>query len=193
MPKYIYLIIFAIVIIWIIFLIPKKLQAPIANQLKPINNLKTTMKLTSPDFTDGATIPSDFTCDGNDKIPTLIISEVPSSAKSLALIMDDPDSPSGNWTHWLIWNIPAATKELSVNNIPSQAIQGKNDFGNNGYGGPCPGRGEHHYQFKLYALSDSLILQTGASKDNLETEIKKYLIEQVTLTGKYQRPIKISQ
>lgn len=152
-----------------------------------LTNISTNMKLTSPDFPPNTSIPSDFTCDGDNKLPTLLITGVPTSTQSLALIVDDPDSPSGNWAHWLIWNLPPDTQELSADNLPSQAVEGKNDFGNNNYGGPCPGQGEHRYQFKLYALSRQLTLPTGASKAELEAELTKYLLDQTLLVGKYQK------
>ena len=110
--------------------------------------------LKSPAFENGAEIPSRYTCDGENINPTLIIENVPEGVKSLVLIMDDPDATGGaTWDHWLLWNIPPETKEISENSVPAGAIQGKTSWGTNKYGGPCPPKGSspHRYMFKLYA------------------------------------------
>jgi Raf kinase inhibitor-like YbhB/YbcL family protein len=112
------------------------------------------MKLASPSFENGQKIHPKFTCEGENVNPKLIISDVPKNAKSLCLVVDDPDSPSGTWTHWLVWNIPPDTKEISENSVPG--TEGANTFGEIGYGGPCPGVGEHRYFFKLFALDTTL-------------------------------------
>ena len=109
------------------------------------------MELTSPDFVTGGPIPKRFTCDDVNHSPGLRISGVPKAAKSLVLIMDDPDAPGGTFNHWLIWGLSPDLKEIVTNSVPNGAVQGLNDFKKNGYGGPCPPSGEHRYYFRLYA------------------------------------------
>ena len=110
------------------------------------------MNLTSPDFGEGGNIPERFTCDGKDIAPTLKIDGVPKEAKSLVLIVDDPDAPGGNFTHWLIWNVMPDLTEIVANKLPAHALQGVNDFGKSRYSGPCPPAGVHRYCFRLFAL-----------------------------------------
>src|SRR6266540_1402431 len=124
--------------------------------------------LTSTAFTDGAAIPVKYTCDGADVSPPLAWSGAPAGTKSFALICDDPDAPRGTWVHWVLFNLPAQEKELAEGTptsarLPNSARQGKNDFGNIGYGGPAPPKGKpHRYFFKLYALDQTLDLPEGA-------------------------------
>src|SRR5207247_5050635 len=125
------------------------------------------MKITSSAFQEGGNIPSKFTCDGGDTSPTLQIGEVPSSAKSLALIVDDPDAPSGLFTHWMVWNISPQTNIIGEGSTP-QGVQGTNDFGKSGYGGPCPPSGTHRYYFKIFALDRELDLPSGAKRGQLD-------------------------
>ena len=123
------------------------------------------MNLTSPDFGEGGNIPERFTCDGNDISPTLKIDGIPKGAKSLVLIVDDPDAPGGNFTHWLVWNIVPDLTEIIANKLPAHALQGVNDFGKSKYSGPCPPAGVHRYYFRLYALDTTLTLpQTSKRK-----------------------------
>src|SRR6267378_3425141 len=117
------------------------------------------MKITSSAFQQGANIPSKFSCDGADTSPPLQIQEIPPAAKSLVLIVDDPDAPSGLFTHWIVWNIEPATAQIDENNSPVGAMKGTNDFGKSGYGGPCPPSGTHRYFFKLIALDQKLSLK----------------------------------
>lgn len=113
------------------------------------------MKIQCPDFEYGGKIPQKFTCDGEDISPRILISDVPSEAKTLNLIVDDPDSPTGKWIHWILKNISPDTKEIPENSVPARAVEEATTFGKPGYGGPCPGRGEHHYFFKLTALDEN--------------------------------------
>ena len=117
-----------------------------------------TIKLSSPDFSEGENIPERFTCDGKDISPTLKIDGVPKEAKSLVLIVDDPDAPAGNFTHWLMWNVVPDLTEIAANKPLSHAVQGVNDFGKSKYSGPCPPPGIHRYYFSLYALDTTLAL-----------------------------------
>lgn len=113
-------------------------------------------------------------------------SDIPENAKSLALIVDDPDAPMGTWVHWVVWNIPPNTTGFSKGeNITLP--QGKNDFGKLDYGGPCPPSGTHRYYFKLYALNAMLNLETGVTKKQLEDAMSGHIIEKVELMGTYSR------
>jgi hypothetical protein len=143
------------------------------------------MKINSPAFEDGGVIPEEYSRDGGDKSPPLVIDGVPPQANSLALIMDDPDAPKGTFTHWLLFNISPDTKELSENVIPIVMKQGRNDYGETNYGGPKPPSGEHRYFFKLYALDSKLSLSRGASKQELEQAMRGHTIEEAQLMGRF--------
>lgn len=145
------------------------------------------MKISSPAFAHNGGIPAKYTCDGADASPPLIIENVPGSAKSLALIVDDPDAPAGTWVHWVIWNIPAATAEIGENAYPPGALQGKSDFGRTGYGGPCPPSGSHRYFFKLYALDTTLELGPATTKKELERAMAGHVVGRAELVGVYKR------
>lgn len=167
-----------------------KQQEQIGQQEKNIETEKTyeavNMKLTSSAFASNGAMPSEFTCDGADASPPLAISDVPKNAKSLALIMDDPDAPMGTFVHWVVWNIPPDTKEIKKSFEPS-GVQGKTGFGKLGYGGPCPPSGTHRYFFKLYALDTELNLPEGSTKKDLERAIQGHIIQQAQLMGTYKR------
>lgn len=148
------------------------------------------LTLTSPAFKEGAAIPSANTCDGANASPPLQWSGVPSQAKSLALICEDPDAPGGTFTHWVLYNLPASTTELKEGQatLPEKAAQGKNDFDKAGYGGPCPPAGNpHRYIFHLYALDTPLTLSDSASKQDLQSAILDHILAEGVLMGKYQR------
>ncbi len=144
------------------------------------------MQLKSSAFADGGSIPSKYTCDGQDISPPLQISGVPDGAESLALVMDDPDAPTGTFDHWLVWNIPPDTTDIPEDTEP-EGVQGRTDFGNLGYGGPCPPSGTHTYRFKLYALDARLDLAEGARKADLESAMEGHILGQAGLNGKYSR------
>jgi len=141
------------------------------------------MKLTSPAFQHESNIPSDYTCDGADKIPPLAIADVPPEAKSVALIMDDPDAPVGTWDHWIMWNIPPDTKQIDR----PLAVVGKNSWGRTDYGGPCPPSGTHRYFFRLYALDILLEIPAGSAKSALKAAMEGHILAEATLMGTYQR------
>ena len=144
------------------------------------------MKLTSPAFENGSMIPSEFTCDGADLSPPLSFSEVPANARSLALVMDDPDAPAGLWVHWLVWNIPPSTASLARGQrIPW--TQGTTSWRRPGYGGPCPPSGTHRFFFKLYALDTMLRLEPVATKRDLEAAMQGHTLAKAELMGRYQR------
>jgi len=144
------------------------------------------MKLTSPAFMHNTAIPSEYTCDGADLSLPLSISDVPASAKTLALIMDDPDAPVGTWDHWVVFNIPTSTKQIQKGTEP-QGTDGKNSWGRTGYGGPCPPSGTHRYFFKLYALDATLNLPQGSTKKDLERAMQGHILAQAELMGTYKR------
>ena len=145
------------------------------------------MKLISPDFSEGGNIPKHFTCDGQDISPTLKIEGVPQAAKSLVLIADDPDAPSGTFTHWLIWNLRPDVTEILATTPPAGAVQGVNDFGRNNYGGPCPPSGVHRYYFKLFALDTTLELPAKSRRKVLDAAMQGHIIGEATLMGRYAR------
>ena len=144
------------------------------------------MKITSSAFQEGADIPPKFTCDGANTSPPLQIADAPSEAKSLILIVDDPDAPSGLFTHWTVWNIPPQTSGIAERGTP-KGVQGTNDFGRSGYGGPCPPSGMHRYYFKVFALDRELDLPFGAKRGQLDAAIKGHVTAQGELMGRYSR------
>lgn len=146
------------------------------------------MRLTSSAFEHEGSIPAAYTCDGGDISPPLHIADVPPGAKSLALIMDDPDAvkPAGHvWDHWVVWNIDPTTIVIAENSAPG--IEGVNSRGKNSYGGPCPPDGEHRYYFKLYALSETLDLPASTLKTDLEQAMDGHILAKTELMGTYTR------
>jgi Raf kinase inhibitor-like YbhB/YbcL family protein len=146
------------------------------------------MKITSNAFQNGSEIPRKYGYKNGNSSPPLEISEIPPNTKSLALIMDDPDAMGAVgkvWVHWLVWNLNPETNEIKENEIPVGSTQGKTDFGEISYGGPAPPDKEHTYVFKLYALDDSLNLEKGATKSQLEEAMKNHVIAESKLEGKY--------
>jgi Raf kinase inhibitor-like YbhB/YbcL family protein len=143
------------------------------------------LKLTSPAFPDNGDIPAKFTCQGDDVNPQLGIEGVPAGAKSIVLIMDDPDAPMGTWDHWIVFNIAPDTASIAENSVPSGAVQGRNGWGNSEYGGPCPPSGTHRYVFKLYALDTTLQLDQNADKGAVESAMQGHVLAQTKLTGLY--------
>jgi Raf kinase inhibitor-like YbhB/YbcL family protein len=148
--------------------------------------------VTSPAFAEGGTIPKQCTCDGKDISPALEWTGIPEGAKSLALICGDPDAPRGTWVHWVLFNLPANTSGLpeglpASKNLDSGAKQGRNDFGEIGYGGPCPPRGTHRYYFKVYALDRELDLGPGIPKYKLVEAMKGHILAEGQVMGRYGR------
>ena len=142
------------------------------------------MKLTSPEFANNSSIPSRFTCKGENINPALEIHDVPTGTQSLALIMDDPDAPMGTWVHWVVFDIPVISK-IDENSIPGK--QGRNNFGRKDYGGPCPPPGTHRYFFKLYALDKMLGLAEDINKGALEKATQAHILEKAELIGLYKK------
>lgn len=143
------------------------------------------MEIISPVFRDGAAIPMQYSCKGQNVNPPLNIFNVPSGTQGLALIMHDPDAPSGDFLHWLIWDIPPKTESIAVNDVPVGAVQGRNGSGQNKYTGPCPpkGSGTHRYIFDFYALDTSINLPGGSTRDELESSMKGHIIDKSVLVG----------
>jgi Raf kinase inhibitor-like YbhB/YbcL family protein len=152
-----------------------------------------TLSLSSLAFQDGGSIPTRYTCDGQDVSPPLAWGEPTAGARCLVLIMDDPDAPGGVFTHWLLFNLPADSRELpeavpAQNELPNGALQGKNDIGKIGYGGPCPPSGvTHHYRFTIYALDQPLDLEAGVSRQQVIDAMRGHSLAWGQLTGTYQR------
>ena len=144
------------------------------------------MKITSSAFQEGGNIPSKFTCDGGDSSPPLQIAEIPSGAKSLVLVVDDPDAPSGLFTHWIVWNISPQTNAIAEGSAP-KGVQGTSDFGKSGYGGPCPPSGTHRYYFKIFALDRELNLPSGTKRNQLDAAMKGHVVAQGELMGRYAK------
>jgi Raf kinase inhibitor-like YbhB/YbcL family protein len=152
------------------------------------------MKLSSTAFAEGAMLPPRFTCDGNGVSPPLEWKDIPDGTQAFALICEDPDAPTGVFTHWLLYNLPAGTRELGEG-IPGDEVlsigarQGRNSFGDVGYGGACPPKGdrEHRYIFKLHALDTDLAVEPGASRDQLLTTMRDHVLADAQLMGKYKR------
>lgn len=150
------------------------------------------ISISSGAFVEGGSIPVEYTCDGSDVSPPLLLKGIPDGAKSIALIMDDPDAPGGTFVHWVIYNIPAGTRQLPKG-IPTTVTlndgsrQGISDFRRTGYGGPCPPSGTHRYYFKLYALDIVLDLPQGASKAQLEKAMQGHILAKSELMGRYGR------
>ena len=152
------------------------------------------MKVSSTAFDEGGILPPRFTCDGKGVSPPLAWNDVPNGTQSFALICEDPDAPSGIFNHWLLYNLSAGSRELGEG-MPNDEVlsigarQGTNSFGDVGYGGACPPRGdrEHRYVFKLYALDADLALEPGARREGLLDAIRDHVLAQTQLTGKYKR------
>ncbi|MBF0522873.1 MAG: YbhB/YbcL family Raf kinase inhibitor-like protein [Candidatus Omnitrophica bacterium] len=143
------------------------------------------MILSSPDFENQGVIPVEFSCQGVNVNPALEIQGVPEGVKSLALIVDDPDAPSGDWVHWVVFNIPAEQRTIEKGAVPG--IQGVNDFRTINYGGPCPPSGPpHRYFFKIYALDTMLTLSKGVTKKQLEKAMIGHVLDQAQIIGLYQ-------
>lgn len=172
------------VILFILFLV----------QTQGGKTMETTVKLQikSSAFEMDGTIPKKYTCDGEDISPPLSWDGIPEGTKSIVLINDDPDAPMGTWVHWVLYDLPASTRELQENfpkekTLHSGAKQGITDFKRVGYGGPCPPSGTHRYFFKLYALDTKLNLEAGATKRQVEDAMKGHIVTQAELVGKYSR------
>lgn len=152
------------------------------------------MKITSPAFEDGGEIPAKFTCQGSDVSPALEFSGVPEGAKSLVLIVDDPDAPDPKapkmtYVHWVLYNLPPDTKGFaeSITKLPEGTGDGLNDWKRTGYGGPCPPIGRHRYFFKLYALDTMLEGLSAPTKPQVLEAMKGHVLAEAQIIGTYQK------
>jgi Raf kinase inhibitor-like YbhB/YbcL family protein len=143
-----------------------------------------TLVITSPDFEHEGDLPSRFTCDGDSGNPTFTIQGIPERAKSLALIMEDPDVPTTTFNHWIVWNIEP-TNTIAENSVPG--IEGMNSLGKTTYLGPCPVEGTHRYFFKIYALDEMLELEPDANKYKLETAMNGHVLAKGEIVGLYRK------
>lgn len=182
-----------IVVVIVSYIIISKNKSPAPEMALDAQNMKT-LKITSPAFEDGFSIPSKYTCDGEGISPPLEISGVPEAAKSLALIVEDPDIPDSAkqalgtdiFDHWVKWNIPATTTEIKEGMEPA-GVSGKGGSGQLTYVAPCPPDKEHRYFFKFYALDSKINLPEGSSKQELEKVMADHIIASGELMGRYNR------
>lgn len=150
-------------------------------------------ELKSKAFNANEIIPKKYTCDGDDVSIPLSWDDPPAGTKSFALVVDDPDAPAGTWVHWVLYDLPADARSLGEGvarqeAAPGGAKQGRNDFGNIGYGGPCPPKGPaHRYFFKLYALDQPTGLRPGVTKQELVDAMKGRILAETQLVGIYKR------
>jgi Raf kinase inhibitor-like YbhB/YbcL family protein len=155
---------------------------------KGMSDSATTLELTSQAFADGESIPDEYGYTNRNVNPSLSIDGVPADTESLVLIIDDPDAqePAGKiWDHWVVWNIDPERTEIPENWEPTDAVEGENDFGETGYGGPNPPDRQHTYQFRLFALDTTLSVDQGATKDDVEQAMGGQILAQTQLGGTY--------
>jgi len=151
-----------------------------------INVDTTSMRIESPAFEHNRNISAKYTCDDKNINPPLTISGVPNDAKSLVLIVDDPDAPMGIWVHWTLWNMDPALTEIAEDSVP-EGIEGVTSYDKPGYGGPCPPSGTHRYFFKLYALDVLLSIPETSNKEALEKAMQGHTLASAELVGLYSR------
>lgn len=160
----------------------------------PATEVNMSLELTSEAFTNGQSIPAKYSCTGRNISPALAWGEPPAGTQSFALIMDDPDAPTGTWVHWVLFNVPPDTRGLQEDlpitgkNADLNGIYvGKNSSGNIGYDGPCPPSGTHRYFFKLYALDTTISLLPGATKQQVVREMQGHILAQGELVGTFTK------
>ena len=173
------------------FLACNKSGAPVKEAATPAQANDPALQISSVAFAQNGMIPAKYTCDGVNISPPLAWNGAPKAAKAFALIVNDPDAPSGDFTHWVLYDVPASANNLPES-VPNEdraqgGVQGMNDFGKVGYGGPCPPSGTHRYQFTLYALDAPLGLAPRASRTQVEAAMHGHVLAQTQLTGKYRR------
>ncbi|MEO9277989.1 MAG: YbhB/YbcL family Raf kinase inhibitor-like protein [Nitrososphaera sp.] len=154
-------------------------------QIQVIKITQGTFALTSPAFENNGTIPVEYTCDGDNTSPPLVISGMPQNTTSLALVMDDPDATHGTFVHWTMFNISPEKTQFTKGDVSSP--QGLNGINKQGYFGPCPPSGNHHYFFKLYALDTNLNFPSPPTKSDLEQAMTGHILAKATLLGRYSR------
>lgn len=153
-------------------------------QASPIPE-EVSMRISSTAFEHEDDIPTQYTCDGADISPPLLLEEVPAETVTLALVMDDPDAPMGTWDHWVAYDIPPLTEIPEA--VEALGTPGTNSWENTGYGGPCPPSGTHRYFFKVFALDVELGWEAGADKITVIEAIHDHVLDEATLLGFYSR------
>jgi Raf kinase inhibitor-like YbhB/YbcL family protein len=173
----------------LVSLVAKKRNTTTSKEEKTVNIL-----ITSDAFLEGEAIPTKYTCDGDDLSPDLRWSDIPPNTKSLALICEDPDAPSGTFAHWVLFDLPPTVTELpegvsTAERLANGAVQGQNDFKRIGYGGPCPppNDNEHRYYFRIYALDTELQLRSGARREDVAPAMVGHVLATGHLMGTYKR------
>jgi Raf kinase inhibitor-like YbhB/YbcL family protein len=139
-----------------------------------------------PDFTNGGMIPDEYTCQGKNVNPQIIVKQVPSRAQSLVCIVDDPDAPKKIWVHWVVYDIPAQ-ETVTIKKDSNPGVEGVNDSQDIGYDGPCPPSGVHRYYFKIYALDTKLSRPKGAMKEEILHSMQGHIIAQAEYMGRYMK------
>jgi Raf kinase inhibitor-like YbhB/YbcL family protein len=152
----------------------------------PLAVNKIYMKLTSSNFNNGDFLPVDFSCQGKGRAPLLQIADAPKNTAAYALIVDDPDAPTGVFTHWLVWNISATTTTINAGELPRAAIAGANSAGSIKYFPPCPPSGIHHYYYRLYALDNQIDLPAKSKAKQLLGTMAGHIIDEAVLMGKLE-------
>lgn len=139
------------------------------------------MYLTSPEFSDGGMLPAQFTAPDANALPPLQIAGVPPAAQSLAIVLEDIDSPLGVVTHWMVWNLPPEVGHLDAGALPEGCCEGLDTFGEHGYLGPAPAEGRHHYRFRLLALDTPVTLADGAARPDFDKAVSGHIIDEAQL------------
>ena len=178
------LILIFLFICFVFFILPGKTSDDFSS-----NQVQKAMKISIDDFVDGERMPTKYTCQGQNIAPIINISEVPSEAKSLLLLVEDPDAPGDIWNHMIIWGIKPIDQVLDLNNLPDNVIVGKNSWGKNNYGGPCPPSGTHRYFFNLYALDYDLKLDKNAYSSLIKDEISGHVLQYAKHMGTYSKTV----
>ncbi len=160
--------------------------APPGDQEVPVT-VPTSITVTSSVFAEGETIPREYTCDGGGRVPPLAWSDVPDDAGALALVVDDPDAPSGTFTHWVVLDLPADMRELTDGRLPAGTKQAVNSGGRTGWYPPCPPNGTHRYRFTVHALSRATGIPDGAPLERALAAIRGFAVASGTLEGRYSR------
>jgi Raf kinase inhibitor-like YbhB/YbcL family protein len=173
---------------------PEDTRVPPTNEPVPLPTptKEVIMRLSSPAFPDGSSIPVKFTCKGDDLSPQLDWVDAPQGTVTFTLVMDDPDAPVGTWDHWVLFNIPSPITSLpegsgNGTSLPTGAVHGRNGWGDQKYGGPCPPSGIHHYSFVLYAIDTALSLPAGANKGAILKALEGHILAQAQLMGTFSK------
>lgn len=183
----------ALIALVVVFYLPGPTRGETFSSIVEVPSSEAGFTLTSHDFTNGEPIPARYTCDGEDIPPTLAWSDPPPGTRSLALILDDPDAPLGTWTHWIVYNIPPEVRTMDKSFTPGTQIDdtkilfGKNSWGKQAYGGPCPPSGTHRYIFQLFALDIMLGPRDKMTKDDLAAQMQNHILGFVQIMGTYTK------